>query len=204
MLKLRIMESENCCVVCYNSLDPKYKVNIPCDHEYCINCFIKHMRIDHRCAICRSALADPLTPVEPSTDTEYITSGIYSDAYIPVDEILREDYDNDGINIPPSNTLYNNELAIVYQQFSEPLEGHDVFSEANYIFSAIKDKFDITARIKRELISQIHNITEYDDTEAKKYIDVINNYFSIDYNIWSCVYDFVEFLYEPRSNIINV
>jgi len=58
------------CCICYCALDPDIGVKIPCKHDYCISCFIKHMRLDYKCAYCRVAIATPPTKVSPMTEED--------------------------------------------------------------------------------------------------------------------------------------
>lgn len=46
------------CMVCYEIVD-KESVNLKCNHTYCVECFIKHMRVANSCGICRSEICEP-------------------------------------------------------------------------------------------------------------------------------------------------
>ena len=41
------MNKDNC-IICYEKISEDENVKIKCGHTYCLNCFIKHMRIDNR------------------------------------------------------------------------------------------------------------------------------------------------------------
>ncbi len=43
------------CMVCYEE-DKDNSVNLSCGHEYCVDCFVKHMSVDNRCGMCRGIL----------------------------------------------------------------------------------------------------------------------------------------------------
>ena len=51
------MNKDNC-IICYEKISEDENVKIKCGHTYCLNCFIKHMRIDNKCAICRKILCE--------------------------------------------------------------------------------------------------------------------------------------------------
>jgi hypothetical protein len=52
---------KNICIVCFESIsDTIGNVSTPCGHTYCTSCFAQHMRMDNRCAYCRTELAPPL------------------------------------------------------------------------------------------------------------------------------------------------
>ena len=46
------------CMVCYEDIE-REKVSLKCGHAYCVQCFIKHMRVGHNCAGCRAPICDP-------------------------------------------------------------------------------------------------------------------------------------------------
>jgi hypothetical protein len=46
------------CMVCYEDIVFE-KVSLKCGHAYCVQCFIKHMRVGNNCAGCRSPICDP-------------------------------------------------------------------------------------------------------------------------------------------------
>ena len=53
------MEEEITCIVCFEPLDMNLgNVKTPCNHNYCMDCFIKHMRVSSDCAICRRKLTN--------------------------------------------------------------------------------------------------------------------------------------------------
>ena len=51
-------EEKKECIVCYDEVDGE-KVTIKCGHTYCVQCFVKHMRIQGTCAYCRSDICEP-------------------------------------------------------------------------------------------------------------------------------------------------
>ena len=71
------MEEENTCIVCMEPLQINLgEVKTPCNHTYCMECFIKHMRISSNCAMCRKQLTieepvkeDDDETVDYNTDT---------------------------------------------------------------------------------------------------------------------------------------
>jgi len=46
------------CMVCYEEIENE-KVSLKCGHSYCVQCFIKHMRVGNNCAGCRAHICDP-------------------------------------------------------------------------------------------------------------------------------------------------
>jgi hypothetical protein len=46
------------CMVCYEDIECE-KVSLKCGHAYCVQCFIKHMRVGNNCACCRAHICDP-------------------------------------------------------------------------------------------------------------------------------------------------
>ena len=46
------------CMVCYEDIEDE-KVNLKCGHAYCVQCFIKHMRVGNNCAGCRAHICEP-------------------------------------------------------------------------------------------------------------------------------------------------
>ena len=54
------------CMVCYEDIKDE-KVNLKCGHAYCVQCFIKHMRVGNNCAGCRAPICDP--PTKTATRT---------------------------------------------------------------------------------------------------------------------------------------
>jgi hypothetical protein len=46
------------CMVCYEDIE-REKVSLKCGHAYCVQCFIKHMRVGNNCAACRAHICDP-------------------------------------------------------------------------------------------------------------------------------------------------
>jgi hypothetical protein len=55
------LNQPNICVVCLDETTPSSgTVTTPCCHTYCTSCFVQHMRLDNRCAICRTEVGPPL------------------------------------------------------------------------------------------------------------------------------------------------
>lgn len=48
------------CIICYEDIDGE-KVSLKCGHDYCVQCFIKHMRVGNHCAYCRDEVCEPVT-----------------------------------------------------------------------------------------------------------------------------------------------
>ena len=46
------------CMVCYEDIKNE-KVSLKCGHAYCVQCFIKHMRVGNNCAGCRAHICEP-------------------------------------------------------------------------------------------------------------------------------------------------
>lgn len=46
------------CMVCYEEIE-RENVTLKCGHTYCVQCFIKHMRVGNNCAGCRAPICDP-------------------------------------------------------------------------------------------------------------------------------------------------
>lgn len=48
------LTDDDSCMICYETLNhDSGRVTIKCGHKYCPGCFVKHMTIDNRCAMCR-------------------------------------------------------------------------------------------------------------------------------------------------------
>jgi hypothetical protein len=83
------------CMVCYESFDEKIvRVTTNCGHKYCRRCFILHMKVDDKCAMCRTCI-DPKHPsFEPKHD-------VYQFQFRPVSEYLYPGIFQSGRNLPP-------------------------------------------------------------------------------------------------------
>lgn len=46
------------CMICYEHVTNE-KVSLKCGHSYCVDCFVKHMRINNTCAYCRTEVCEP-------------------------------------------------------------------------------------------------------------------------------------------------
>ena len=51
------------CIVCHNTITDDSNVKLSCEHKYCVNCFAKHMRLDNRCAMCRTEICEPIKKI---------------------------------------------------------------------------------------------------------------------------------------------
>ena len=68
-LEAEIDEEKQECVICYESVS-NGKVDIKCGHTYCVDCFVKHMRVSNTCAYCRTELCElPQSKRRMSADT---------------------------------------------------------------------------------------------------------------------------------------
>jgi hypothetical protein len=56
------------CMVCYEDIECE-KVSLKCGHAYCVQCFIKHMRVGNNCAACRANICDPPEKLRTQTRT---------------------------------------------------------------------------------------------------------------------------------------
>lgn len=59
---INVDNCDNECVICY---DNKYKngcVSLKCGHDYCVDCFVEHMRSSNTCAYCRIAICSTPKP----------------------------------------------------------------------------------------------------------------------------------------------
>lgn len=47
------------CIICYDAITKSTgRVDTKCGHVYCVVCFARHMRNDHKCAMCRTVLLE--------------------------------------------------------------------------------------------------------------------------------------------------
>lgn len=60
------------CIICYETItEDTGSVRLKCKHEYCPQCFAKHMRVSNQCAMCRKNVTDvPHPPKDPPARTE--------------------------------------------------------------------------------------------------------------------------------------
>lgn len=94
------------CIICADNLLEK-NVKIKCEHIYCVDCFIKHMRTDNRCAICRQVICEE---VQPNKDKNVISmenimeeiTDIIDQNKFEIDNLCNV-YDKDLIKIHLSN-----------------------------------------------------------------------------------------------------
>jgi hypothetical protein len=64
------MTTTNECMICYEELVLKNgSINIKCGHPYCVPCFVKHMRMDNKCAMCRVEIVPEIEIEDETTDT---------------------------------------------------------------------------------------------------------------------------------------
>jgi hypothetical protein len=50
---------DNICIVCYDPLDLEIGIETTkCGHKYCHGCYDEHMKIDNKCAMCRTVLKE--------------------------------------------------------------------------------------------------------------------------------------------------
>jgi hypothetical protein len=50
---------DNICIVCYDPLDEEVGIETTkCGHKYCSGCYDEHMKIDNKCAMCRTVLKE--------------------------------------------------------------------------------------------------------------------------------------------------
>jgi hypothetical protein len=50
---------DNICIVCYDPLDLEAgSETTKCGHKYCHGCYDAHMKIDNKCAMCRTVLKE--------------------------------------------------------------------------------------------------------------------------------------------------
>jgi len=109
------MEEEITCIVCFEPLDMNLgNVKTPCNHSYCMDCFIKHMRVSSECAMCRRKLTKD-EPIEDDDETvDYNQDSINGHDIWPF-ELMLSNFGNFSSNIqqhyinpwehpPPLNT----------------------------------------------------------------------------------------------------
>jgi hypothetical protein len=65
------------CMVCYEDVDGE-KVTLKCGHDYCVSCFVKHMRIANNCAYCRDTVCEPVVKVKKTISPNQISNIIES------------------------------------------------------------------------------------------------------------------------------
>lgn len=72
------MPDPNECSICYENTDKKGIVKTQCNHIYCVDCFIKHLRRSSECAYCRKKLTDeePIKKKETVEDDILTPPGI--------------------------------------------------------------------------------------------------------------------------------
>lgn len=92
------------CIICYEKESDNGNVNLKCGHEYCLNCFIKHMRLDNKCAMCRYKLAEDVEKANISR-TPYAQEKII--------ETIDELYDNENITEDKHVELCNFALTLI-------------------------------------------------------------------------------------------
>jgi hypothetical protein len=57
---------DNSCIVCYDPLDLEVGIETTkCGHKYCKGCFDEHMKIDNKCAMCRTLLKEEKNIEDP-------------------------------------------------------------------------------------------------------------------------------------------
>ena len=56
-LEEEVEQEKNECIICYECVGDG-KVSLKCGHNYCVACFVKHMRISNTCAYCRTELCE--------------------------------------------------------------------------------------------------------------------------------------------------
>lgn len=74
------MSDSNECSICYEDTSEKGIVKTHCNHVYCVDCFIKHLRRSSECAYCRKKLTDeePVKKKENIEDDLLMTPGVIS------------------------------------------------------------------------------------------------------------------------------
>jgi|AntAceMinimDraft_5_1070358.scaffolds.fasta_scaffold08211_3 hypothetical protein len=60
------------CMVCFEDVDGE-KVSLKCGHDYCVTCFVKHMRIANNCAYCRDEVCEPVVKASKSISSNQIS-----------------------------------------------------------------------------------------------------------------------------------
>lgn len=85
------------CLVCNESLKGEGRVRLDCGHNYCINCFVEHMRIDNRCGICRRVKCPKIKKKEITLElaSNFITETIL--------DLYQDESVDDNIDIVLSN-----------------------------------------------------------------------------------------------------
>jgi hypothetical protein len=57
---------DNSCIVCYDPLDLEVGFETTkCGHKYCHRCFDSHMKVDNKCAMCRTVLKEEKMVEDP-------------------------------------------------------------------------------------------------------------------------------------------
>jgi hypothetical protein len=89
------------CMVCYEPFDEKIVcVTTHCGHNYCRGCFTVHMKIDDKCAMCRTCI----DPGNPSVKPQSI---VYKFQFRPVSELLIPGYTSLGLEDCPPTDVSN-------------------------------------------------------------------------------------------------
>lgn len=87
------------CLVCNEKIIGEARVYLDCGHNYCVNCFAQHMRLDNRCGLCRQNVC--CKPINKPKKINYET--IYNLISTTIDESYRIESENENINILLSN-----------------------------------------------------------------------------------------------------
>ena len=68
------MVSAKECIICYEYISQKDGfIVLRCNHEYCLKCFVEHMKNDNRCATCRRDVVSK----HPYRDDHVHVSNVY-------------------------------------------------------------------------------------------------------------------------------
>lgn len=69
----------NECIICYNEKDKNGCVSLKCGHDYCVDCFVEHMRSSNTCAYCRAVVCS--MPKSRKKITPEIVESLYNNCF---------------------------------------------------------------------------------------------------------------------------
>jgi hypothetical protein len=75
------------CMVCYEDIEGD-NVSLKCGHAYCVQCFIKHMRVGNNCAGCRAHICDPPKKYENRTLSTAVISNVIENSLNSCPEVI--------------------------------------------------------------------------------------------------------------------
>jgi len=206
-------EEDLSCRICLVEIDKTHgTVEIPCKHPYCINCFILHMRTDHRCATCRVPIIRETKVVE-EPDVTVWSDGIGDGAIIPEDEgieyMLEDDDDNDdSIDYSMEGFNLTNEEEPTELNESSDI---DIISESNRIYRILNsgELFEYREPIRYCLREKILDRFKDSNVEILGAVHICINMIiailpvDMKYYTWSIIHDTIEIMHDAIDVVSN-